>query len=214
MGTLLHRIIQILDWYGRGQVVVDIWNAITWKQAVGAVTAGAVAAVSGAHEEWSPTLIGLAVLVAFVGVLILWNLLEARFAGARPIKRMPMLELRNLAAKRGWDFVSGTSLHVLDLVDAIRQAGVDARLMFYGRPDRNMFRSLTEAEPLDAITREHWKEFQIEAMSFMRAEKNFDIKTYSMRQSHEKGFADVHVDRAAIRWLRTEAEAWKGRRKP
>jgi hypothetical protein len=46
---------------------------------------------------------------------------------APSIDRMPFTELLSVAASLGWDF-SGNSLHLLDLQEAVRQAGADGTL--------------------------------------------------------------------------------------
>lgn len=137
--------------------------------------------------------------------------LMADKSGPDSLQRMPLIELRDEAARQGWD-MGPQSLHILDLADAAQQAGLDETLRFWGRPDRNIFKSLTRNERLVEIPRDHWRDFDINAY-LQNATDNFDVSTYTLRHEGEHGFRDIHVERApALRWLKSEALSFRGRR--
>ncbi|MHB1218965.1 MAG: hypothetical protein ACYC1L_12285 [Alphaproteobacteria bacterium] len=126
--------------------------------------------------------------------------------------RRPLIELRDEASKRGWDFVSHTSLHILDFTDAMGQTALDGILRLWGRPDRNDFMSLTKTERLQEILPDHFKDGEIDAISLHAATDNFDVQTRNVRNG-TKGFRDIHFSTENLKTFWVEADKFKGRRK-
>lgn len=132
-----------------------------------------------------------------------------------PLDRVPLIAIRDrAAANHGWDFLGEKSLHILEFVMGLRQAGLDGQVQFWGRPIKSGlsgFLNMVEHEPLEAILKEHWRDFQIEPMSLGMADKNISTKSYTQKNDFDKGFADLHVSqRDALKWLRTTADSFKG----
>ncbi len=131
-------------------------------------------------------------------------------ASRRSIDRIPLIELRRMAAAAGWNFVSQDSLHLIDLVDAIRQGAIDGTLTVWGRLNRYNDERLMRAEPLDRIPVDHWREFRISANA-MLAGDNFYVQSWSPNEKLQS-YVDLHVERTqAAAWLRSDAEDFKGR---
>ena len=129
-------------------------------------------------------------------------------------ERIPLITLRDLMAQKGWDFKTDTSLHILDFCDALRQGGLDGSIPFWGRPDRNIFDDLTRHEPLHEILNNHWENFEIDPIGFHETNDNFDVRTYCITESSQKGYVDIHTEkRLALRWLKQNESNFKGKQK-
>lgn len=131
--------------------------------------------------------------------------------------RKPLLEFIADARRAGWDTSGKTNAHIMDLLDGLRQAALDGAVAMFGRPNRNMFPQLTKNEPLNEISREHWKDYMVDVATVMGASDNFDTVTYNLRAAGDRlvgGFVDIHLGAAsACAWLRDHAGEWRGRRK-
>lgn len=135
--------------------------------------------------------------------------------------RISILELRDEAMKSGWDFVDPHSHHLLDFIQGLRQAAQDGQISFWGRPDRNDFEGMTRKELLQKLPPDHFVDFNINVTGLQAVlvgdplpTDNFYVMTYSSRLS-QKGFADLHAAKdQALRWLRKDAEQFKGFYKP
>ena len=127
-----------------------------------------------------------------------------------------MTELRDEAKNQGWEIDSETGLHILDLCDGLRQAGLDGVVQFWGRPDEGIFEDISRREPLDKISNEYWRDYQIEPIRWLEAESNFDVHTYSLKQANwgENRYMDLHVDKAQVlHWIKHDALQYRGRNK-
>lgn len=125
------------------------------------------------------------------------------------LDRISLIEFRDIAVSQGWNFVD-PSLEILDLAAALRQAGADGTLKFWGREDRNQFERLNRDEPLYPIQLDHWSDYNIGATEWLDATDNFYVNTQSMRLGGI-GYWDIHVGSAATgKWLKEEAEQFKG----
>ncbi len=122
--------------------------------------------------------------------------------------RMPLTELRDLAAYSGWEALNSDSYNILEFTKGLRQAGLDGELRFWGRP--HLFRDINRHEPLHEISKGHWSKFQIDSTDLIQATGNIDARTYTPGDS-VKGYIDLHVHRRpAHRWLRKKAKTYKG----
>lgn len=130
-------------------------------------------------------------------------------------ERIPIIEFRDYARDHfGWNYASEKRLDGLDLPAGLRQAALDGTIRFWGRPNRNMFTDLTRGEPLNEIPSGHWANYDLDAISIITATDNFATITRNLRDlknANEGGFVDLYLDGAAAdRWLRTEAEKFRG----
>lgn len=129
--------------------------------------------------------------------------------------RVALLEFCKTAqAQHDWKIVHSTSLDGPDLLEGLRQAGLDQTILFWGRPNRNMSESLNRGEPLSRIPAEHWREYQFDWSSVIGAESNFRTMTYNRRQTGSitaGGYLDVHLSlQKALIWLQVEAPNFRG----
>ena len=115
-----------------------------------------------------------------------------------------------------------TSLHVLDFFDAIRQLGVDGKMIVYGR-SAQMFKEITRTRPLIKIPPGQWPDHEIDVFAFFQwqdgqphayVDDNFEtnVKCLSKTGASPRYF-DVHLDRDdALVWLDSEAIHFRGQR--
>lgn len=131
-------------------------------------------------------------------------------------ERIPIREFWEEAPKYGWQFTQ-ESLDILELCHGIKQACLDGEIEMWGRPDRNLFPSLTRDELLVKIPPEHWKDYKINVGVFRNpAAVDLDYKSYSLRvpEADRQGYADLHVAKgSALRWLKTSAAKYRGKMK-
>ena len=126
-------------------------------------------------------------------------------------KRIPLIDVRNRAVETGWVF-DGETLHCLEFMDALRQAGLDKTLQFWGRRTQSIS-SVTKLYPLEKISECHWEDYQIDGLRMIAMEDNFDIVSANVTSGTEGGFSDIHVSsKKVFRWLRNDAEQFKGKR--
>lgn len=129
--------------------------------------------------------------------------------------RIPLIQFRDFARDYfNWIYDSPTGLDGLDLPSGLRQAALDGTIRFWGRPNRNMFTSLTRAEPLNEIPATHWTDYDFDGVAMIIATDNFTTITRNlrnMRNANEGGFVDLHLDgETAARWLGNDAEKFRG----
>lgn len=129
--------------------------------------------------------------------------------------RMPVRDLVSHAESLGWDITGKTNLQIIDLIDALAQAGIDG-LRFWGKPQRYSSYELARNERLCPIPAEHWRDYTIDCQSLVQSESNATIVSYTLHTLNDRragGFADIHVERErGLAWLESDASNWKGRR--
>lgn len=135
--------------------------------------------------------------------------------------RISLIDLAKEAVTRDWNILDPDSLHVLDLLDGIRQLGVDGVVRIYGRPVHG-FQELTRNEPLIPIPADHWRSHKVcffscfkfrQSKHYDYAEDNFKTTVKGTGTDTDETFADIHLDRvAAIAWLQSDALQFRGRR--
>lgn len=160
----------------------------------------------------------LGLLLGIVGVLsVLWYVvapLFPRLASNNGGSLMPLLELRSIAGKSGWD-LPDPSLHLLDLEHALNEAGVRGLVDFYARPVKDhMFDDFIKGEARQLIPREAWQNLEVSGRWIdLHCDDNFEITLIQKEPRYgEKVYVDVHADRAqAKKWLRRDAPEYKGR---
>lgn len=128
--------------------------------------------------------------------------------------RIPLKDLLDMAQAEGWAF-DGTSLHLLDLGHAMRQAGLDGTLKFWGRPRNSSFDRSVRMEPLNAIPNTHWADYKFDIVRLYATGDNFDGGS-NTPSNDKRGYADIYVGgpKQAARWLKREAIKERGKRKP
>lgn len=144
---------------------------------------------------------------------------EATTSPTARVDRIPVLELFDLAKRSyGWEFENDKSLHQLDFIHGLRQAGSDQLVSFFGRGNRNHFERLTRGELLVSISPQHWRDYEFDIWRAFSTGDNFymwSIKKRGTQNVKDGGFADIHADRtSAIGWLRNDADQYKGITKP
>jgi hypothetical protein len=140
-------------------------------------------------------------------------LLVAPQAPASP-RRIPLTELRALAAAAGWSVdVQASTLGDNDwwnFAKKLRQAAVDGTIPFFGRQYLFDQEEDTDPTPLSPIPPTHFVEFGFDVIQLATA-KNYDIFTAKpgdpTRAWRGNVFRDLHVgETEARRWLETEGE--------
>jgi hypothetical protein len=129
------------------------------------------------------------------------------------VDRIPCVALLRLAENNGWNF-SESSLHLLDLQEAMRQGGLDNALTIWGREKKFSSDQLMQSEPLQKIEADHWKNHYVHLFA---AREGDNFNTYSWLQAGDigrRGYIDLHVLRSqATQWLRRDAVSFKGKTK-
>ena len=129
------------------------------------------------------------------------------------LDRITCTELLKIAAASGWDFISPSSVHLVDLQDAMRQGGADNTLTIWGRANKWTSEELMRNELLERIPPDHWKEFFVNLLCAPQGD-NFHTKSWKPEKNTARlGYVDLYVDRSqATSWLHRDASSFKGRR--
>lgn len=176
--------------------VLGIYECLSWAESVTLTTVTIAAGVD-----------------LCVGGLWLYDLF---FAG-KP--RVPLIDIFKKAEQFGWRICQPDSLEVLDLCKALRQAGVDKELIFYGTSEESKILELIRNAPLQEINSEHWLTHNI-PLDFLvyhhygsDASYNDDnVSTRSQRNGDNAvGFHDLHVSGVNNRWLQQAAKKYQGK---
>ena len=119
-----------------------------------------------------------------------------------PIPRISVLDLFHEAERRGLRFM-GDGDDVLEFVKALRQAGSDGTLIFWGRNKR-------ESDPLIRIPAAHWHDFSIDweaifalgpPSGHIKGFKTENFPIGSRALDHRIAYFDLHVDARASKWI-------------
>jgi hypothetical protein len=128
--------------------------------------------------------------------------------------RISLLELRVLAAERGWDF-TGQPLLLLDLKYALTQAGRLGTLVFFGkRAYGGLSARAIDALASESVPQSAWSNLQLGDVGFtdIGCADNQKVELQLVNPLGQKVYIDIFTDRrSAKRWLRTEAALVKGR---
>lgn len=133
-----------------------------------------------------------------------------------PREKISILELIDLAdEKYGWRCKADDSVHSLDLVFGLRQAGINGEITFVGR--RNRYSpDITHREPLLPIDALHWYDYELDPLKAIQTHNNADVWSWKKIPVTDwaGGYADVHANKAhATTWLKQDAEQYKGHTK-
>jgi hypothetical protein len=130
------------------------------------------------------------------------------------IDRTPFTEVLSVATSLGWDF-SDSSLNLLDLQEAVRQAGSDGVLTMWGKIAKYTSNNLLQMEPFEKIPAGHWAEYHIHLFA-ARSGDNFNVYSWSpaAKPFGTKGYVDLHAESSQVMpWLRRDAVQFKGKTK-
>lgn len=146
-------------------------------------------------------------------------LLDAPFVlpRASTVSRVPFVKFRRMVASAyKWDVSGKTNSEILDLLDGLRQAGVDREIRFWGKRNPSGASKATVDEPLILIPADHWHDFQIEFGTAINANENAEIATYNFKRGGNVlrgGYLDIHIhEPEAVQWMNSSAEKYRGRR--
>jgi hypothetical protein len=131
------------------------------------------------------------------------------------VSRIPFLEFRRMAKYAyKWDVSGNTNLEVFDLLDGVRQAGIDGAIKLWGRRNPYGEKEASVTEPLILIPADHWHDYQFETGSVVNSSDNSAVATYDFKRGTLRdGFLDIHIHESdAIRWMNRTAEEHRGRR--
>lgn len=229
------------------EAIIPTWTFIKKYILVGMLIAVLTGMIIGLYEwmnyEQLPTSIWVGLLAgifaAFLisGFVLLWNTFTASYRlWNRQLKelensksktensgfdRIPLIALCKEAAQRGWNFLD-PSLHILDLADGLRQAGIDGTIRFWGRK-KQVTDNLTRRQPLVELQKQYWDKCGIYPMSCLAYKENSmestgiakdNFQTQSSKKNNGADYADIHVDMTqAISWLERDAKQFIGRNK-
>jgi hypothetical protein len=119
-----------------------------------------------------------------------------------------------MATNRGWNFTDQHSLQLIDLQDAIRQAGLDGHLTVWGKRNRwPRAEQLMRKEVFEKIPAGHWMEFRVDLFGVLNND-NFRTKSWHVTplSASELNYIDLHVNRSeAAAWLDRDAATFKGK---
>lgn len=164
-------------------------------------------------------------LLVFAGLLLLaafavfahghnwlrFSMLPLGQLGATQYDLMPLLELRALAERRGWNM---GSLHVRDFMRALDHAGAGGLLKFHGKQsaDTDLQDILRDKPPVEVPLHE-WRNLRVSPNGLMDPDCQDNLATELHKENPwgERVYSDVHVERAkAPKWLRTNAARFRG----
>jgi hypothetical protein len=134
--------------------------------------------------------------------------IEAVSASTMGPERMPIQELRKLAADSGWNLNIHTSGDASDLTNRLNQAAVDGTIRFWGRicePERR--ESDAQTAPLVKICAAHFAEYRLYPVNLF-GEEATNFMTFTsrngmlMRELRGQTYQDIHADRGElVRWI-------------
>ena len=120
--------------------------------------------------------------------------------------KIPLIQLRDEAIKRGWDFAEGSE-QSLAFTLAISQAGLDCEIQFWGRKESSDSESMNRSNELKPIPAGHWLQFAVEPVRFVSSRDNFFVRSYEFPSLEVKAYLDLYVNSdQAMQWLSSTAE--------
>jgi hypothetical protein len=185
----------------------------TLERAIGVLGGASIifGALSPAVVPWYWTIIPLAIGFLTMG-FYLWiapnDIMEFLYRFRRK-DLVPLVELKAMASKRGWNL---GSLHVLDLIRALTEAGVRGHLRFYGRYTEDTT-TLMNDRPRRYVALKDWENLRVSPNGIM----DYDCQDNSITQLSkfsphgDRVYSDVHVARKGLRrWFRKHAREFRG----
>lgn len=179
--------------------------------------------ISGYYEKVGLTYSILFTILALICGLVLAILISIAIERFFPPKKpIPLLDVFKLANNKGWNLLKGNSLDIIDLIDALREAGSRGDLIFCGRENISEYGDLTRNHPKTDIPPDYWKNFNIAwggAFQIMNGEirgfsdNNFNLQSQKFGKIEGSIFKDLHVISPNInKWLKNAKNDYQGRR--
>jgi hypothetical protein len=170
--------------------------------------------------RWQTYLLIIAILVIFFVLESAYRAISRRDNELSALKeskepeRIPLVELREMAAKVGWNIDVHTSGDAIDLESRLNQAAVDGLINFYGRKYEIDFREEYKVVSLVNIPISHFvDEYLLNGIQiFDETVKNYDIFTGKIAKTkqEQKGeiFRDIHADKRQLEDWITKNRNW------
>ena len=132
-----------------------------------------------------------------------------------------LIDLLTSSPSCGWDLQEAGGLQYLDIFDAIRQHGLDGKIVVKGRKFNKMD-VLMKNQPRQTIPPEHWKDYQINLWGAVDMKNgtpkndNYTTNSYKVTTGDDHrsgGYVDLQISGVDItKWLKNDAQEFKGRR--
>jgi hypothetical protein len=125
---------------------------------------------------------------------------------------IPLIYIYNQAKSHGMDFV-GRNHSLMKFNNAIIQCGIDGKIDFWGRADRDAVKARKINEPLRRIAPGHWNDYKIDWFTnpdlstkntdvFGIPDNNLLFRSFSCIRPGTVGYSNLHANRIqAMRWL-------------
>jgi hypothetical protein len=136
-------------------------------------------------------------------------------------KLISLLFFLQIASKKGWNILGKDSLEIIDIADALREAGSNGDLIFYGREvARNVSETIAMNKPRLEIPQEVWRDYSIQTLAAVDyngqkkfAEDNYSVLACNLGDRDQVQYKDLHVySRNAEKWIKATQKYFKGRR--
>jgi len=148
-------------------------------------------------------------LLVFAGGVLVCRAVQAEIKASERLDLIPVLELRDIATKQGWDFYSENSLECFDLAAALHQSALLYEIAVYGRTGNRDHPEIWG--PLNQIPDHTWHSIRITPVPLV-GKDNTDTETRAV--NGDLGYFDLHVDRGPITaWLKYSAIKHRGKRR-
>lgn len=161
-----------------------------------------------------------AVFWGALGVAVLLAYHEVRMKVEKASVRVPLLQLRDFCAQKGWN-VTGNgkgALEIFDIADAVQQSVMFGEAKIWGRHDKwgQGSMGLTKDEPRTFIHPDHFKTFGFDVINLANAKENGEIYTYCVGANGDRtrdGYRDLVLEVSDLKlWERNARSDFKGRR--
>ncbi len=186
-------------------------HASTASWALNLLPSGIISALSAALA-WIEHLPGAVILLIFVVIFAIIFLCTLAWVGHRKQRRgpdrIPLVELRGMATKAGWNINVHISHDPHDLVKRLNQAAVDGLINFWGHKYEYDFGEDSNESLLVNIPISHFVDRYVFSCLniFGENRNNYYIHTgkigKTMREQRGEIFQDIHADRRQLEdWI-------------
>jgi hypothetical protein len=115
------------------------------------------------------------------------------------IDRIPLIQLRDMAARVGWNTDARTSNDAYEFAGRLNQAAVDGRIKFWGRKYVYDFSQPAAEFPLLEIPQEHFRDYAFDSLRLFGAIDNFHIFTGKLGKQPRELKGQIYQDPYAHR---------------
>lgn len=177
---------------------------------------------SGIYEEIGLTAsITLTTATFVLGILLVISISYIHENFSPSSKPITIIDLMNRALKCGWN-ITEDNLEILDLMDALHEAGCRGDLVFCGRRADSDFDNLVRNRPRVNIPRDEWEGLYIDWSpglitsdgTIEIAQENFLIAAVMRTSQRGYAYKDLHIvgNKGLNKWLRKAKKDYCGRR--